>query len=84
MSFLGKGHAEGPWGQRETSRETARITEGTQYQKQLQQSEGEDNEVTITHYHCIALFVLLGTVRYDVCQHGCSDLRLASVAWSGT
>ena len=53
-------------------------------QKQFQQSEGEDSEVTITNYHCSALFVLLSRVRYEVCQHGCFDFRLASVARSGT
>ena len=46
--------------------------------------KGEDSEVTITNYHCSALFVLLSRVRYEVCQHGCFDFRLASVARSAT
>jgi hypothetical protein len=57
---------------------------GSKIQKQLQQSEGEESEVTITTNHCSALFVLLSRVRYEVCQHGSFDFRLASVARSAT
>jgi hypothetical protein len=46
--------------------------------------EGDDNEITITNYHCGALFVLLGPVRDEVRKHGCFAFRLASVAGSGT
>jgi hypothetical protein len=52
--------------------------------KQRQSSEGEDSEVTRANYHGSALFVLLSRVRYEVCQHGCFDFRLASVARAGT
>ena len=51
---------------------------------QKQFSKGEDSEVTITHYHCSSLFVLLSRVRYELCQPGCFDFRLASVARPGT
>lgn len=57
---------------------------GSKLQKQLQKSEGEDNEVTITNDHYSALFVLLSRIRYEVCQDGYFDFRLASVARSGT
>lgn len=53
---------------------------GSNALEQLHHSTGEDSEVTITYYHCSALFVLLGRVRNDVCQHGGFDFGLASVA----
>jgi hypothetical protein len=58
---------------------------GRKIQKPLQQPEGEDSEVTIPKYHYGAfLFVLLNRVRYEVCQHGCFNFRLATVARAGT
>ena len=46
--------------------------------------KGEESEVTITNYYCGDLFVLLSRVRYQVCQHGHFDLRLAPVARPAT
>ena len=57
---------------------------GGNTQSNFNSPQGEDSEVTITNYHCSALFVLLSRVRYEVCQHGCFDFRLASVARAGT
>ena len=59
------------------------LVKGSNPPEVLQQSEGEDGEVTIINYYCGALFVLLSRVRYGVCQHGGFDFRLASVARPG-
>jgi hypothetical protein len=63
-----------------TSREIIRISGGQRCPGQIHHSTGEDSEVTITNYHCSALFVLLGRVRNDACQHGGFDFGLAAVA----
>ena len=38
----------------------------------------------ISNCHRRALFVPLSRVRYELCQHGCFNFRLAPVARSGT
>jgi Helix-turn-helix domain len=80
-----KGHTEGldPKCDR-TFHETDRIPECQQYPKAISMAEGDVNEVTIPNYHDSALFVLLSRIRYEACQHGGFDFRLASVARSAT